>query len=837
MESNESIKCDYGKHGNNQIKNSYYCDNCKLMICSNCLEKHNSDSKLATHKYFSLKDILENAKNRKNKIESEPFMNNKDILNANEKDDINFANNRISNYLKVLNNLNNLFRNENNKYINQFQTYADQLKKFKENIKKTESNPLLLIRLMSEDYQNINGAYKDLISKNKKINYLFDSTSELYNKFNDKYLNKDKKIIYEKINNNNFSISGVIIPNNAKGVINKVENKTNKIIGDNKNKIKFNIEKKEKNENMKNIEILENLNNKQNNKEEKKEDIKKINVQKPQKIQNEQEKKNINENININKKEKINTIQTDDNSEKKLSKVNKQIKVENKNNNQREINNNKDLKLNIKRNGNDKKEKKEMSENESQSEKDNKMKKYSEIDNNQKEIMEDEKSLNKNCLFLNIINKFKKEDPNFSNRKTKRTEVNENNKESFLNNIFNQNNKKQKTDNLNNSNNFLDSSSIKILEEQKNDPSFINNNNLFITTINSYNKNIIINNNISQKKFKSKYFFGLYITKKTEDNKTENERGLIVFESKKNERAIIRKFNSNQIIHEKIYIHSSEFPYEFSKLININNEAYLIGGITNNDINYLGNTFCFKINLIYNNNTINNNNLCQIKCSSMKNTIYRHQSHSVLYSKLYNAIIVLSGYEQTKCEYAKLNEKNEINGWEELIPLKSPRENPLSFLLNDKYIFLIGGKNNLINNSNYDYFDFSLVMDNKMPYWSNYSIKIDENNELMFNSKGSGIVEINNTIYVLGGHINCSDSEKKGKDNNNFMAWKIKFGNNNRKYIEKIDKFEVNQIPKYRDGYSFYGQPKFMICDDYYVNITIGGKCESIPRWIFNQNN
>ena len=201
---------------------------------------------------------------------------------------------------------------------------------------------------------------------------------------------------------------------------------------------------------------------------------------------------------------------------------------------------------------------------------------------------------------------------------------------------------------------------------------------------------------------------------------------------------------------------------------------------------------------------------------------------------MFISIFVLSGCGQTKCEYTKINEENEISEWKELYPLKNPRENPISFLLNDRYIFLIGGRKNLFNN-NYDYYDFSLIMENKMSFWKNFSIKKTENNRLLFISKGSGIVEANNKIFVLGGYINNSDLKKYYK-NRNFMAWKINFGNLKNKIIEKIEKFKENEFPKYKDGFSFYGQQKFMLCDGYYVNITIGGKCECIPQWIFNED-
>lgn len=830
MENNNLFICDYPNHEKNELQSFYYCEQCKQRICSNCINNHNTIKDFSSHKYSLLTNVFEKAKIKKDEIIKEPFMTNKDIINLNSKDDINYANNRINDYLKVLNNLNNLFRNENNLYKINYQIFISQQQLFKEKLEKSNSNPLLLIQLMSEDYNKIKKTYNDLISKNNDINNLFKSTINLLNNGNNQNLFQKKQITYEKINNNNFSISGVIISNSSKGAINKIDNKGNKINEINKNnKIKFNIEKKDKNENTKTDYKNQNKNkekgNNKQNKYEKKED---------KKQNDDKNKKDINK---ANEKEEIINKKSLENENEEYTNhnilQNDKIHEENK---QNEKNSNEEIKNFIKHN-------KDINE-------ENTKEKFLQIGNENEEYIneknkknkknfekvyeqEDKKSLNKNCLFLNIINEFKGEESNFTNRKTKREENNkDNNNNTFFNNIFNQNiNKKTKTEELNNSHSFfLNSSSIKIIKDQKNDTNLFNNNNkLIITTINSFNKkfkNIIINNNIiTPKIIKAKYIFGLSIKIRTNENRNEKERGLIVFESKQNEKAIIRYFKSNQVKHEKLFVHSSEFPFECSRLININNEAYFIGGIKSNDFNCLGNNFCFKIYYINN----NNDNLGEIRCSPMKNTFYRHQSHSVLYSKLYNTIFVLSGYEQTKCEYAKLNEENEISNWEELSPLRSPRENPISFLLNEKYIFLIGGKKN-INNNNYDYFDFSSVYDNKMPFWKYYNIAINEFNEFMFNSKGPGIIEVNSKVYVLGGYIN---------NNKNFMAWKISFGNLDfqEKYIDKIEKFELSDFPKFREGYSFYGQQKFMICEDYYVNISIGGKCESIPRWIFNDDN
>ena len=213
----------------------------------------------------------------------------------------------------------------------------------------------------------------------------------------------------------------------------------------------------------------------------------------------------------------------------------------------------------------------------------------------------------------------------------------------------------------------------------------------------------------------------------------------------------------------------------------------------------------------------------------MRNTNFRHHSHSVLYSKLYNTIFVLAGHYQNKCEYAKLNNKGEIDKWEEMLPIKRPREDPINFLLNDKFIYLIGGikdkgKGNT-NNDSYDVFDISTLFDNGLsPTWKQVNVATNQYTKPLFETLGPGIVELNNKIYLLGG---------LRKEKEEFMAWKISFS---ERKIEKIEKFETNDTFKEKKNFSFLGQQLFMLYDDNYVNINWYGKCEVFHRNLFNNS-
>ena len=115
-------------------------------------------------------------------------------------------------------------------------------------------------------------------------------------------------------------------------------------------------------------------------------------------------------------------------------------------------------------------------------------------------------------------------------------------------------------------------------------------------------------------------------------------------------------------------------------------------------------------------NTLNKTHIIsdeEIKIDKISSSIFEHQSHCLLYSKNFNTIFLCSGHKQINCEYLNLSE--EEPKWKRLYPLQKPRENALSFVFNEKYIFLVGGKNQKgIINEDYDVIDFEIFLNNKV---------------------------------------------------------------------------------------------------------------------------
>ena len=107
---------------------------------------------------------------------------------------------------------------------------------------------------------------------------------------------------------------------------------------------------------------------------------------------------------------------------------------------------------------------------------------------------------------------------------------------------------------------------------------------------------------------------------------------------------------------------------------------------------------------------------------------------------------------------------------------------------NEKYIFLIGGKNEEgISNEDYDVIDFEIFLGNKVQnYWKTYGIK----NRNLIERLGCGILYCKNEIYVLGGY----------NAKNEFNSWKINFEqdeDDNSVYFtkEKYDKiYKISSV-------------------------------------------
>ena len=348
------------------------------------------------------------------------------------------------------------------------------------------------------------------------------------------------------------------------------------------------------------------------------------------------------------------------------------------------------------------------------------------------------------------------------------------------------------------------------------------NNKVIFSGINNNNN---LNNEI-EKSFSNNSCFHLFNIRLNKEGETSLSLVKII-----GNRTFFEYIPSEQINHKVPFLFFEKFPFLCSRLININNKAFIIGGISYFENNNCGNKFVFRLDYINN----KNKRIGNINCLPLKETLFPHQSHHLIYSDLYNFIFVISGKEQKKCEYGIMDkEKKEINEWKEIGSVNKPRENAICFLFNEKYIFLFGDKNDNNNFSYYKYeyevFNISLISMNKLIHWKTYQFISTKDNKSIFHIKISGIIEEDNNIYILGGY-------SYGLGNN--LNYKISFINdeneleNDYKIINTINNCEA--MIKNEEILSFYGQQKFMEYQGKFHNINIQGKYMKFSQYDFDK--
>ena len=327
-----------------------------------------------------------------------------------------------------------------------------------------------------------------------------------------------------------------------------------------------------------------------------------------------------------------------------------------------------------------------------------------------------------------------------------------------------------------------------------------------------------------------------FINLKYQSRLNEN-RKLILLDLTDNKTLKLTQLNikPNNFINPNQY--NPDFPFQYSKLININNITYITGGKLNDELsklnynNELGEKNCYKLNY--------NREQNEIIIDEIPFTNFEHHSHSLLYSEKFNSIILCSGHKQRNCEYLNLNQdlNNGENKWKRFHPLKKVRENAIALLFNEKYIFLIGGKNEEgIINEDYDVIDFEIFLSNKIQnYWKTFPF----NNKIILERLGTGILYCKNNVYIFGGF---------NKNNEKLYSWKINFEKDeednpvvfNREKYDKLYKIKsVDTCDKINNYFKneknvnslcYCSQQNFLNFNGFLFNISLGGGLTIIPE-------
>ena len=404
------------------------------------------------------------------------------------------------------------------------------------------------------------------------------------------------------------------------------------------------------------------------------------------------------------------------------------------------------------------------------------------------ENMEENENKNKNNIFNNDRNN------HISNNK--KNDINCN---STINQI---NSHKNRDVNINNNNEIFKRQKINnddiFKAPQNNDQSNIinNNHNLNIDhniINNSSNKKIIMFNSYTYPNSKNKYLTLLLEYKISQKAKLEFK----LFNK-------IQQFNYNDTCYN---LNINEFPYNNSRIINLEKYALITCGITSHD-DKRGNNFCYKLE--YEDS--------KVYISQFKNCLFTHQSHSILYSKKYACIFILSGFNQEKCEFFSFY----LNKWNLLNPVHKPKTNAISFLFNERYIFLIDCNDIENGECHYEVFDLKIFLEEKCyTCWYSYNFNININFEkLLF----CGVILDRNNVFLVGGVKNTDTMKLTFELNNNkCQIHSVSLFDKIKKYIAKKDNI----------GVPFFGEQIFKEYEDFYCNDAFGYKTELVPKNIF----
>ena len=304
-----------------------------------------------------------------------------------------------------------------------------------------------------------------------------------------------------------------------------------------------------------------------------------------------------------------------------------------------------------------------------------------------------------------------------------------------------------------------------------------------------------INDNIFikiERDFEYSYKSDLLITLRVSRDKSKNE--VIIYDTKE------MKFHQVIITDENC---KDKFPFCFPfKFTNIGNNTIVItGGIIDSNIT----DKVYKLHVIKDSNSKYNIELTQLK--SLHNS---RQNHNIIFIPKYNKLLVCCGQSLNSTESLDLSLPE--NEWTMLPYTNNPRANATMFLINNTYVYLVGG----FSHSDEKYIEGyeRLNLEQLSEGW----VKFDMAN-LAISTMGVLTLE-DNVVLLVGGY-------KGGK---NYLDEGI---------IVTIDR-ESNTISKVerkaemiKRGIIFYSSQQFVKSNGYLVNFDFKGNVVTFHRDIF----
>ena len=310
---------------------------------------------------------------------------------------------------------------------------------------------------------------------------------------------------------------------------------------------------------------------------------------------------------------------------------------------------------------------------------------------------------------------------------------------------------------------------------------FLNNKTILNNNNNNDNSNIL-NPTISQKIQKLSETTNKIITNNENSNNNNNNLKYI-FNITPNLKNLWKKFYVYDIENDKFIMYdiketnfideySSYFPFKNCKYVQVNDCLYVSGG----SLPGLNNIS----NKVYKIRYDNFEKVPKIEFLTPMNK--NRENHGIVYSKKYNALIAIGGLNLNDCEIFYLG--NDKKKWELLPSMNEKRSNTTIFIINENYIFVVGGFN-----IDYKCSCEVLNLEDKTRGWIFQNLKNLSCN-LAYSTFGC-IIKDNRNIILLGGFNGGQEYSKK--------KYEIRLSENYK--IENAEEKEINGINK---GIIFY---------------------------------
>ena len=202
--------CNFKIHINDKFNYTHYCYNCKLRLCSSCVELHEKNSNYSNHSLEKITTDLQRVKLLIGEVERDKRI--KAFYEKEKNDTINFANSQLNEFTNLMLKTNNKFSEMFSDYIKKYNVVENIKNNIEKRLGDEKFNFITEVKIFDEKYDEAYIKMKSIDEiYNFTMNYIIEMQNENRNNNNNsfkivQYNDINKTIIHKKeiIKNNNI---------------------------------------------------------------------------------------------------------------------------------------------------------------------------------------------------------------------------------------------------------------------------------------------------------------------------------------------------------------------------------------------------------------------------------------------------------------------------------------------------------------------------------------------------------------------------------------------------------------------------------------------------------